>query len=90
MQCLENVRYSGKLSVALAKRIDEEMKIEEKQPALMASLVRALSGNEASSERKRQIREILSSDSRKEVEVLPNRSVDLIKRIGSFMGGVIS
>ena len=145
MQCLENVRYSGKLSVALAKRIDEEMKVEEKQPTLMASLVRALSGNEASSERKRQIREILSSDSRKEVEVLaaisgrawgdlkeaelmqlflegaalqeqevfnillvdlmtipdmrpkvlvglrnPNRSVDLIKRIGSFMGGVIS
>ena len=145
MQCLENVRYSGKLSVALAKRIDEELRADSIQVALMASMMRALSGNEAASERVRLIKEVLSSDLRQEVEILaalsgrawddlketdlmqlflegsalqeqevfnillvdlmtipdmrakvlvglrnPERSVDLIKRIGNFMGGVIS
>ena len=145
MQCLENVRYSGKLSVALAKRIANEMSVEPKQAPLMASLLRALSGSEAKSERLRVVNEVLATDWRQEIEVLaaisgrawtdlkddatmqqfleaaalqeqdvfnillvdlmtipdmrakvlvglrsPERSPALSKRIGSFMGGVIS
>ena len=145
MQCLENVRYSGKLSAAIAKRIEQELTSNSTQPTLMASLLRALSGNEAASERGRLIAAVLNSDLRKEVEVLaaisgrawgdlkenylmqrflegaalqeqevfnvllvdlmtipdmrakvlvglrnPERSAELSKRIGSFMGGVIS
>ena len=144
MQCLENVRYSGKLSAAIATRIDSEVKAELIQPSLMASLFRALSGSEAKGERVRLLTEVLISESRKEVEVLaavsgrawndlkedelmqhfleasalqeqevfnillvdlmtipdmrakvlvslrdPQRSVELSRRIGSFMGGVI-
>lgn len=145
MQCLENVKYSGKLSAALAKRITDEMAVETKQAPLMASLLRALSGSEAKGERLRLVNKILGSDWKQEVEVLaaisgrawgdlkddatmqlfleaaalqeqdvfnillvdlmtipdmrakvlvglrsPERSADLSKRIGSFMGGVIS
>ena len=70
MQCLENVRYSGKLSASVAKRITQEMTAESKQPALMASLLRALSGSEAKSERQRLLTEVLGSDWREQVEVL--------------------
>ena len=145
MQCLENVRYSGKLSVAIAKRIEDELNADPAQPALMASLLRALSGNEAVSERQRLIGRVLNSEFKKEVEALAaisgrawndlkegdlmqlfleaaalqeqevfniilvdlmtipdmrakvllglrhtERSTELSKRIGSFMGGVIS
>jgi len=70
MQCLENVRYSGKLGASVAKRIEQEMNAEPKQAALMASLLRALSSSEAKSERLRLITEVLSSEWRQEVEVL--------------------
>ena len=70
MQGLENVRFSGVLSAALAKRITIEMSAEPRQPALMASLLRALSGSEAKNERQRLINEVLSSDLRQEIEVL--------------------
>jgi len=70
MQCLENVPYSGRLSVALAKRIAVGMKEEPLQATLMASLLRALSGSEAKSERLRLLGEVLDSELRKEVEVL--------------------
>ena len=70
LQCLENVSYSGKLCASVARRITEEMKSESKQPPLMASLLRALSASEASSERQRLIIEVLRSDWGKEIEVL--------------------
>ena len=145
MQCLENVPYSGKLSAAVAKRVTKEMSLEGIQPALLASLLRALSSSEAKAERHRLYTEVLSSDCKKEIEVItaisgrawqdlkedslmllflesaalqeqevfnillvdlmtipdmrpkvlaglrnPERSTDLSKRIGSFMGGVIA
>jgi len=70
MQCLENVRYSGKLSASVAKRVEQEMNAEPKQAALMASLLRGLSGSQAKSERLRLITEVLGSDWCREVEVL--------------------
>ena len=145
MQCLENVRYSGALSAAVTQRLTSEMKADPVQSPLMASLLRALSGSEAKSERLRLISEVLSSNLRQEIEVLaavsgrgwsdlkeaplmqqfleaaalqdqevfnillvdlmtipdmrakvlvglrsPDRSTALSKRIGAFMGGVIS
>ena len=70
MQCLENVRYSGKLSAELAKRISKELDAELMQPPLLASLLRALSGSEAKSEKVRLITEVLGADCRQEVDVL--------------------
>ena len=70
MQCLENVSFAGTLSASVAKRITEEMNSETKQPPLMASLLRALSGSEARSERQRLITEVLTSEWREEIEVL--------------------
>lgn len=70
MQCLENVRYSGKLSVAVSERLVSEMAKDSPQAPLMASLIRALSGSEAKTERMRLLQEILSSPFAEQIDVL--------------------
>ena len=145
MQCLEHVKFSGRLSVAVSARLQQEMDSEAHQPPLLASLIRALSSSEAQTERVRLLSEILVSHLAENVDVLaaisgrcwadlqnasllqqfleaassqeqnvfnillvdlmtlpemrakilmglrnPERSTQLSKKIGGFMGGVIS
>ena len=145
MQCLEHVKFSGRLSVAVSARLQQEMASEAPQPPLLASLIRALSSSEAQTERVRLLSEILVSHLAENVDVLaaisgrcwadlqnasllqqfleaassqeqnvfnillvdlmtlpemrakilmglrnPERSTQLSKKIGGFMGGVIS
>lgn len=145
MQCLEHVKFSGRLSQAVSERLRQEMAEENPQVPLLASLIRALSSSEAKSERLRLISEILDTPLAGEVDVLaaisgrcwtdlhdesilhlfleaassqdqnvfnillidmmtlpemrakvlvglrnPERSAALSKRIGGFMGGVLS
>ena len=143
MQCLEHVKFSGRLSAAVSERLAVEMSREDVQPPLLASLIRALSSSEAKAERVRLLGQILNSPLADNIDVLaaisgrcwadfddellhqfleaassqeqnifnillvdlmtlpemrakilmglrnPNRSTQLSKRIGGFMGGVI-
>ncbi|PID46747.1 MAG: hypothetical protein CSB47_02530 [Proteobacteria bacterium] len=144
MQYLEHVTYSGQLSAAVSARLQREMCSESPQAALLASLIRALSGSEVSAGRMAVLAEILDSHHAENVEVLaaisgrcwndlldeslmykfleaaalqeqnvfntllvdlltlpemrtkvlmglrrPERSAELSRRIGGFMGGVI-
>ena len=145
MQCLEHVKFSGRLSVAVSERLRQEVGSEAPQPPLLGSLIRALSSSEAQPERVRLLSEILVSPLAENVDVLaaisgrcwtdlqdatvlyhfleaasfqeqnvfnillvdlmtlpemrtkilmglrnPERSPELSKKIGGFMGGVIS
>lgn len=145
MQCLEHRRFSGRLSAAVSKRLEQEMEREEVQAPLLASLIRALSSSDAQVERVRLLSELLRTELADNIDVLaaisgrcwadfndeaflhqfleaassqeqnifniilvdlmtlpemrskvlmglrnPERSTALSKRIGGFMGGVIS
>ena len=70
MQCLEHVKFSGRLSVAVSERLQQEMNSEAPQPPLLASLIRALSSSEAQPERLRLLSKILSSPFAENVDVL--------------------
>lgn len=144
MQALEHVKFSGPLSAAVVKRLQEESLKEAPQPPLLASLLRALSSSEAKQSRVDLIRTLLSSELAGNIDLLaaisgrcwldlqdesllhsfleaaalqeqnvfnillvdlmtlpdmrtkvltglrnPERSNDLSKKIGGFMGGMI-
>lgn len=70
MQSLEHVTFSGRLSVAVAERLEKEMQSETPQGSLLASLVRALSSSEAKTERTRLMVAILESPLAEMIDVL--------------------
>ena len=70
MQTLEHVSFSGRLSAAVAARLQQETQAEAPQPPLLASLIRALSGSEAKAERVRLLAEVLDSELSQHIDVL--------------------
>lgn len=67
---LEHNEVSGKLTIALNQRLQQELSTKQPSPAVIAALIRAISSSKGKQIRQDIIAQLLQSDITKEIEVI--------------------